>query len=1142
MISVRQIQLLDLKGIVCPILMILFLSMSSNAFANQNVLEKMISLEVKNFRFKKVLSMIEDQANVHFVYNPEAVDVNKVVSITVKNTKLDLVLKELLVPISVNYLARDNRILLKAELPKPVPKINYDRQSLEKQQIDRTITGIVTDETNDPLPGVSIVIKGTQNGVITDGNGSFSIVSAADNPVLTFSFVGYLSQDIAVGNESILNIRLQSDEKALDEVVVVGYGTEKKVNVVGSIATVSSKDLTLSPVPNISNAMAGRMPGVMVQQRSGEPGSNAANILIRGKSTLGNNSPLVVIDGIQGRDLNSVNMEDIASISVLKDAAAAIYGARAANGVILITTKSGNTNSGPVFNYKFYEGFQKPTQLPELASSGEYAEMIREVETYRGIAETNMTFSLEDIEKLKSGQFPWTHPNTNWYKEALADRSSIRNHNFSVSGGASTVNYYVSLGTMNEDGIYRNSGNTFGRINLKGRVDVQVNKYLNLGLDINGSVENAKRSVKSSGNVFTSIIRNFPHKHAIFPGTDKPGPDIEYGDQPMVSASFEPGFDHEDKYRSNNILSAGLKVPGIENLKIDASYSYDKFFGKRKFFETPFYLNDFDRAGYLAAGNTGVENGEDFIIPYRAGTVAEPRLRDTYNDNVNQSLNLRMSYQKTLGLHNFSGFVAYENAVYSGQGIWAFRRYFNSDQLPYLFAGGDAQKDNGGTAENDSRVNFISRISYNYDEKYLLQVGFRRDGSVRFSRESGRWGNFPSILAGWRISEYDWWKNSVRVIDEFKLKASWAKMGNDLVPAFQYLSSYNFGTGGVYGNDANYSPALYLSGTPNPNITWEVANIVNVGFESYFFNNKLSFEMDFFKERRSNILIKRNASVPQFTGLTLPDENFGIVDNRGFEMMAGYNGRAGDFSYKLNGSFSFVRNKIVEFDEPQRSVPGQIRTGKPQGAHLLYKSIGVFRDEEHVNSLPHVSGARPGDLIIQDLDEDGQITPDDRYLLSRTEDPEIMFGLSGNLGYKNLSLSFLIQGMENAVRNVYSFVNQGTSGNYYKYDAVGRWNPQNTVADKPRAFDRVEEYWRQNYLTDYGFHKGGFARLKNVQIAYSLPEKVSKVLRLKQSEIYVSGQNLLLIYNKNKIIDPEVQNSQTYPLMSVFAIGGNFSF
>src|SRR5690606_7218309 len=214
---------------------------------------------------------------------------------------------------------------------------------------------------------------------------------------------------------------------------------------------------------------------------------------------------------------------------------------------------------------------------------------------------------------------------------------------------------------------------------------------------------------------------------------------------------------HEDKYRSNNILSAGLKVPGIENLKIDASYSYDKFFGKRKFFETPFYLNDFDRAGYLAAGNTGVENGEDFIIPYRAGTVAEPRLRDTYNDNVNQSLNLRMSYQKTLGLHNFSGFVAYENAVYSGQGIWAFRRYFNSDQLPYLFAGGDAQKDNGGTAENDSRVNFISRISYNYDEKYLLQVGFRRDGSVRFSRESGRWGNFPSILAGWRISEYDWW-------------------------------------------------------------------------------------------------------------------------------------------------------------------------------------------------------------------------------------------------------------------------------------------------------------------------------------------------------------------------------------------------
>lgn len=1142
--KVKRIQLLDLKSIVLPLLLI-FMLCSGHAFTSQNVLDKKVSIAVKNAKFKSVLSLIEDQANVHFFYSPETVDVHKEVTMNVKNIKLDLVLKELLQPLSVTYLARDNRILLKAEKPKETqqPLINHDLINREYHNINRTISGVVTDENNEPLPGVSIVIKGTQSGVISDEKGGFTLNSAEENPILVFSFVGYLSQEIHVGNMSSLNVKLLSDEKALEEVVVVGYGTQKKVNVVGSIATVSGKELSLSPVPNISNAIAGRMPGVMVQQRSGEPGSNAANILIRGKSTLGNNAPLVVIDGIQGRDLNSVNMEDIESISVLKDAAAAIYGARAANGVILITTKSGSTNSGPVFNYKFYEGFQKPTQLPELASSWEYAEMIREVETYRGIAETNMTFSQDDIDKLKSGKFPWTHPNTNWYKEALADRSSIRNHNFSVNGGSSNVNYYASLGSMNEDGIYRNSGNTFGRINLKGRVDVQINKYLNMGLDINGSIENAKRSVKSSNNVFTSIIRNFPHKHAVFPGTDKPGPDIEYGDQPMVSASFEPGFDHEDKFRSNNILSAGLKVPGIENLKIDASYSYDKYFGKRKFFEKPYYLYDFDKAGYLAAGNTGVENGEDFIIPYRAGIVAEPRLRDTYNDNVNRSFNLRMSYQKTVGnVHNFSGFVAYENAVYAGQGISAFRRYFNSDQLPYLFAGGDAQKDNSGTAEDDSRVNFISRINYNYDEKYLLQIGFRRDGSVRFSKESGRWGNFPSILAGWRVSEHDWWKNTLSSINEFKLKASWAKMGNDLVPAFQYLSSYNFGAGGVYGSDADYSPALYQSGSPNPNITWEVANIVNVGFESYFFNNRLNLEIDFFKERRSNILIKRNASVPEFTGLTLPDENFGIVDNKGFEVMTGYNGKAGDFSYRLNGTFSFVRNKIVEFDEPKRSVASQIRTGKPQGANLLYKSIGVFRDDEQVNAMPHVSGARPGDLIIEDTDGDGEITPDDRYLLPRTEDPEIIFGLSGNLSYKNLSLSFLIQGVENAVRNVYSFANQGTSGNYYKYDAVGRWTPLNTVADKPRAFDRVEEYWRQNYLTDYGFHKVGYARLKNVQIAYGFPDKLVKNLRIKHAEIYVSGQNLFLLYNKNKITDPEVLNTQTYPLMSVFAIGGNFSF
>lgn len=1113
----------------------------------QNILERNVSIQAENARFKAILSQIEEQAEVRFIYSSSAIDVRQRLNLLASHKKLDLVLKELLHPLSIEYSVSGKRILLRRSVTREEDSESFFRsrevQMMENMYLDRVVTGRVTDEKGEGLPGVSILVKGTQQGTITDEKGNYHVTVESGETVLIFSFVGYVSREIAIGTQASIDVLLKADEKALEEIVVVGYGTQKKVNVVGAIATVSGKELNSAVVPNLSNAMSGRMPGVLVQQRSGEPGANSASILIRGKSTLGNNAPLVVIDGIQGRDLNSLNIDDVENISVLKDASAAIYGARAANGVILVTTKSGKENMAPNFNYRFNEGIQRPTQLPELANSWEYAEMLREVESYRGIDPSNMTFTKEDIGKFRSGEYPWTHPNTDWYKESLARHSRIRNHNISVNGGSSNIKYYTSLGSFKEEGIYRNSSNNFGRINLKGRIDVTVNKYLSLGLDVNGAVEKRKSSVKSATNIFTSVIRNYPYKHAVFPGTDKPGPDIEYGDQPVVTPSSAPGFDHEDRYRSNNIISASLKIPGVDGLQADAFYSYDKYFRKRKFFERPYTLYDFDKAGYLAAGNTGVENGEAFIVPYRAGTMAEPRLTDTYEDTSDKSLNLRLSYEKTIaGKHYVSGFLAYENATFEGQGISAFRRFFNSDQLPYLFAGGDSQKDNSGTVSNDSRVNFISRISYNFNEIYLLQVGFRRDGSARFSKENGRWGNFPSILAGWRISEYDWWKKSAGFVNELKIKTSWAKMGNDLVPSFQYLSSYGFGTGTILGSDLIYSPALYQLGTPNPYITWEVANNFNWGLESRLFNNSLSLDVDFFRERRSNILVKRNASVPAFTGLTLPDENFGIVENSGVETMLGYNGKASSLSYNLNASFSFARNKVIEFDEPERSVPWQVRTGKQQGAELLYKSIGVFRDVDHVNSMPHVPGARPGDLIIEDYDKDGEITPDDRILIPLTADPEIMFSLSGGLTYKMFSISFLIQGVENAMRNAYSFVNQGTSGNYFRYDAIGRWTPENTDAEKPRAFDRVEEYWRQNYLTDYGFHKLGYARLKNVQVAYRIPSNIVNKLRMKNAEISLSGQNLLLLYNKNKIFDPEVQNSQTYPLMSAFSIGGNFTF
>jgi outer membrane receptor protein involved in Fe transport len=357
------------------------------------------------------------------------------------------------------------------------------------------------------------------------------------------------------------------------------------------------------------------------------------------------------------------------------------------------------------------------------------------------------------------------------------------------------------------------------------------------------------------------------------------------------------------------------------------------------------------------------------------------------------------------------------------------------------------------------------------------------------------------------------------------------------------LTSYGFTTGVPLGENKNYNTGLLQTNVPNPHITWEVANVYNFGWESKFLENRLSFDADFFYERRKKILVKRNVSVPLFSGISLPDENYGIVDNHGIELLLRYNDQKGDFKYGFSGNFAFARNKIIEADEPKTSVPWQKLTDHPQGSLLLYNSIGIFRDEEQVNSLPHVEGARPGDIIIEDYDGDGKITTDDRQLLSLTTTPEITFGFSFNVAYKNWELSGLIQGQGRALKYKYSDERQGSGGNYFQYDADGRWTPDHPDAKKPRAYERTEEYWRSTHITNYNYTHNSFARLKNLQLNYTIPHSLlNSIGFIKNATIYASGQNLWLIYSSNKIMDPEVNGMGAYPIMKVISFGAQVSF
>ncbi|MBW6501908.1 MAG: TonB-dependent receptor [Bacteroidales bacterium] len=1009
------------------------------------------------------------------------------------------------------------------------------------QQIQ--VSGTIVDDSGSPLPGVNVVVKGTTIGATTDIDGKFTLTVPDRNATLVASFIGYITQEIPINGRSVIDISLVSDALSLEEVVVVGYGTQKKVNVIGSVTTISTAEITASPTNTVSQSLGGRLPGLVVQQTTGEPGRDDADLLIRGQNTLGNNSVLIVVDGIPERDMNSIEPGDIESLTVLKDASAGIYGSRAANGVILITTKRG-TEGAPRFEYDFYRGWGQPTVLPEMTDAPTYAQMINEIKAYRNEAPT---YTAEDIEKYRSGEYPWTHPNSNWFEETFKKWTNTGHHTFRVTGGSPTLRYFASFGTQSDNGSYKRSATSYNRYNFKTNLDVNVSKNFNINFDVNASEEDMTFPTKSTNSIFNGLIRNFPTSPAVWPN-GLYGPDIEYGDQPLATSSFDAGFDDTKHYRVNPMLTATFKIPWVQGLVLSGNYAYDMYFQVRKLFIKPVTLYFMDKTGYLAAGNTGKEDGSAFLTGLPRGTIAEPRLTDYYTDSRRITNSLKLSYDRTFGLHTVGGFIAVESTDYLTKGITGYRRYFISDQLPYLNAGGTDEMNNSSSVGIDARLNFFGRATYNYAEKYLLEFTLRRDGSLRFSEDSGRWGTFPSVLAGWRISSEDFWKNNIAFMNYLKLKASWGQMGNDAVDAFQYLTLYRFDRGFIFGSSKDYASGLAQSSVPNPNITWEVANIFNTGFESQLFSGRVRWDVDAFYQRRTNILWKRDASVPGFTGITLPDENFGIVDSRGIETSLGYNDRIGNFSYAVNGNFAFARNKIVEYDEPARAVDWQRFTGHPIGAILQYNAIGIFDDADDMPGYPRVSdpyaanSGGGGGIIIEDYNKDGKINADDRIMYDYTTTPEITYGVTIALSWKNFSLTTLFQGVGNTWYRA-NFPIMGTWGNYWQYYADDRWTPENKTASKPRAFERTEDYWRADYQTDFDYHNHAFLRWKNLEIGYNLPQDIIQKVRLKNLRVYFSGQNLALLYNAFEYKhDPEVSSVTSYPLHRVFAVGAKVAF
>ena len=1023
------------------------------------------------------------------------------------------------------------------------PALTFAANKVSKEVASVRVNGQVIDEKGAPLAGVSVSLKGTAIGASTDKDGNFSInVPDASAGTLIFSYVGYLNKEVALNGQTNINVNLQVDPKSLNEVVVVGYGTQKKVTLTGSVSVIKGGDMVKSPEPDLSNSFAGRVSGVVANNTSGEPGYDGSNIVIRGLATYGSTSVLVVVDGVPGQigGLERLDPNDIESVSILKDGSAAIYGSRAANGVILITTKHGKTGK-PAISYSFNQGFDSPTRLPKMADAATYAQIVNDINYYDSpTGGMNQVYSDAQIQKFRDGSDPINYPNTNWEKLTLKNVTLQNQNSLTLSGGSDDVKYFTSVGTLYQDGLYKNGATNYHQYNFRSNIDANVSKGFKIGLSLSGREEDRQFPIASSATVFRGIYRSYPTSAGFYPN-GLPTTGIDQVNPALVGTSIG-GTNINPTLTFNGILKASYDIPGVDGLSLDGFYSVDKSGNSDKAFSVPYTVYSYNSATniYTPSIEGGGPNG----------------LASLYQSQLNESLitsNIKLNYARQFGKHDVSAFVGYEQSKTTYSFFWAQRNDFPTATTPELSEGGTAATDatNGGSSSDNNgnfdytRQSVISRLAYNYDEKYLLEGQFRADGSSLFA-SGHQWGYFPSVSAGYRISKENWFADNFKFINDLKIRASYGVLGDDLVGAYQYFDNFSFSNYFVSdnGSGAAVQPGINLTKLENVNATWETSKKTDIGINAVFLNN-FTLEAIYFRQVRSNILTAPSASIPATSGIVnpytyniVPDENIGKVNSNGFEGTLAYN-HPGKFSWGVSGNFTYAKSKIIYVDQAAGTLSYQSQIGGPLNNYLLYKAIGIFRSQAQLNSTPHVPGAQVGDLIYADINHDGQITAADQIRTKYGNIPQIVYGLTLNASYKHFDVMALFAGQ--AEVSQYVLPESGTIGNYYSSWANNAWSPTNPNGSYPRVSDRASDAVSGgSFPSTFWLNNAAFTRLKNAQLGYTFPASSVSRLHISALRVFVGGFNLFTL-TKVKDYDPEGTSStgQFYPEQKIINVGVN---
>ena len=1072
-----------------------------------------ITISEKNVTLEKILKKIRKQTGYDFFYNTKMIKQARPVTINIHNVDIHDALEASFKNQPFAYYIDNKTIMVKA--------INNASPVL----VTRTkITGTVTDDKGLGLPGATVTVKGTNKAVITNNDGKF-IIDVEPNEVLVFSFTGFTTKEVAYAGGTTINVQLTENTALLESVVVVGYGTQKKVNLTGAVSTVAAKQLEDRPVTNVSNALQGTMSGVTVTTSNGQPGKDGGTINIRGIGTLGSTSPMIIVDGIVS-SMDNINPNDIDNISVLKDAASAsIYGSRASNGVVLITTKRGKAGVSSI-TYNVYLGQQKATNLPSYLSSAESATMLNQALRNEG---KTLRYTDAEIEKFRNGSDPYNYPNTDWLDLFYQGSGFQQNHYLAFSGGTEKTQYAISLGYFDQTGLVKNTtaDKYTSRININSQVSEKISVNGNVGFT--QSVTN--EPVNPYTGDFSQIIRQINRISPMVPYKYANG-NYGYISDGSPMAWLEGGSFNKQKYY-NLLANVGADWNIIDGLRFKPTLGYRLNINQnKKFIKDQQYYDRVTGLPSFYQGPNSLTDHNDFL---NAVTV--------------QGL---LQYDKTFGKHTLGALAGYSQESTTYNELEGYRKNFLNNSLSELNAGPVDGQTNSGYAYQIGLQSFFGRLNYNYDGKYLFEANLRYDATSHFSPDN-RWGAFPSLSAGWRISQEQFFQSLKSWVNELKLRGSWGKLGNQAIrdnhSHYPYISTISTGQDYVFGGTSPViAPGIAVVNGANQNIKWETATTTGIGLDAAFLNNRFTLSADYFVKNTDDILLA--IPVAETVGVAPPVQNAGSVQNKGWEFTLGFHDKKGDFDYSINLNATFIKNKITDLHETGPIISGGTfrQVGYPIDGFYGYLADGIFQTQAEVTAHAKQSGGTigPGDLKYRDINNDGVIDGSDRTYLG-SNFPKATFGLNLSGSWKGIDLTIFLQGAANVKNYVQGIMlgQVGSTAGKPTSAMLDAWTPQNTGASFPRLWSGFTQNDPSRVTSSFWVRDADYLRLKNPQVGYTLPTKYTSKIGLVRARIYYSGQNLFTATSFYKWVDPEAPRGDSgyaYPQVMVNSIGLNVTF